>query len=61
MGKAEIRTLAYENGKRGDKSRERRYLNATAYFKTGGERFHNVRRAKVEAFILDNYNASNKR
>jgi formate C-acetyltransferase len=50
-----LRSIAYENGQNPNNGLEGGYWVAKAYLETGEERFHNMRRAKIDGIMLDNY------
>ena len=55
MTNAEIKLAAYENGNDGRKWAERHYLFRKGFLETRGEPFHNLRRAKMDAYLFDHY------
>lgn len=55
MKNEEIKQIALENGKNPHKRDEIRYLFHKGFLETGAEEFHNIRRAKIDAYILDHY------
>jgi formate C-acetyltransferase len=50
-----LREIAYANGHHPNNKIELEYLRGKAYMETCGEWSHNMRRAKIEAYILDHY------
>jgi formate C-acetyltransferase len=52
-----LREIAYANGHHQNNWVELEYLRGKVYMETSEEWAHNLRRAKIEAFILDNYTA----
>ena len=55
MTNAEIKNAAFENGRNGRKWEERHYLYHKGFLETRGELFHNLRRAKMDAYMFDHY------
>ena len=55
MTTAEIKAAAFENGRNGRKWEERHYLYHKGFLETRGEQFHNLRRAKMDAYMFDHY------
>ena len=53
MTNAEIKTAAFENGCHERKWEERHYLFRKCFLETRGEPFHNLRRAKMDAYMFD--------
>ncbi|AEF80835.1 pyruvate formate lyase family protein [Leadbettera azotonutricia] len=51
-----LRAIAFDNGHHPNNGVELEYLTAKAYLETGTEQFHNLRRAKIDCAIFDNYN-----
>lgn len=55
MTNEEIRPIALANGKNPAKSHEEQYLLHKGFLELPAEEFHNIRRAKVDAYVLDHY------
>jgi formate C-acetyltransferase len=51
----EFRKTAFDNGHHRNNWIEREYLVSRAYLETAGEQFHNLRRAKMDCVLFDNY------
>ncbi len=55
MTNAEIKQAAYENGRNPRRWDERHYLFCRGFLETHGEDIHNLRRAKMDAYMFDHY------
>lgn len=55
MTNAEMKEIAYENSRNPRRFEEREYLYYKGFMETAGENIHNLRRARMDAFMLDNY------
>ncbi len=55
MTTTEIKTAAFENGRNGRKWEERHYLYHKGFLETRGELLHNLRRARMDAYMFDHY------
>ena len=55
MTNAEIKQAAFENGRNPRRGDERQYLFCRGFLETHGEDIHNLRRAKMDAYMFDRY------
>ena len=55
MTNAEIKQAAFENGRNPRRGDERQYLFCRGFLETRGEDIHNLRRAKMDAYLFDHY------
>ncbi len=55
MTNTEIKAAAFENGRNPHRWEERHYLYHKGFLETRGEPFHNLRRAKMDAYMFDRY------
>ena len=55
MTKAEIKEAVYKNGMNPARHDEENYLFCQAYLQTETENFHNIKRARIDAYIMDHY------
>ena len=53
--KEKLRNIAYDNAHNDDKYIEQNYLYKKSILETAGEKFHNIKRAKMDAYMFENY------
>ena len=55
MINAEIKEIVYKNSRDPKRIDERQYLYYKGFLETAGENIHNLRRARMDAWMLDHY------